>query len=190
MYSRITDGTVEPITNSMAEAQLRLTNDSAIVENLQVYIQAVRWVFENSTGVLLNTGSWKLVLNGFPRSGFISLYKSPVNSITSVEYYDEDDTLQTLASSEYWTELTRIPACITIKDSWPETKTGRPGSVIVTFATGYAEGECPHDIVNVLLLLLTHYYENRQEGVIMPGVSSVEVPKGFEYVLRNYKIYP
>jgi uncharacterized phiE125 gp8 family phage protein len=189
MYSRVTDGTIEPITNSLAEAQLRLTNDSAIFENLQVYIQSARWVFENNTGILLNSQTWKLVLDEFPSSSFISLYKSPITSITSVQYYDEDDTLQTLDSSLYWTELTRIPACITIKDSWPSTMSGRPGSVIVNFACGYAEGECPNDIVNALLLLMTNYYENRQEGVIMPGVSSVEVPKGFEYVLRNYKIY-
>ena len=45
---------------------------------------------------------------------FYSLYKSPVSSITHVKYYDKDDSLQTLASSNYILDDTYEPARIGI----------------------------------------------------------------------------
>jgi uncharacterized phiE125 gp8 family phage protein len=117
------------------------------------------------------------------------LYGSPFVSITSVQYYDKDDTLQTWAASNYTVDGTAQPARLFAlpNKSYPDLS-GRKGAITITYTIGYGATAAgtPQAIKQACLLMIGNFYENRQEVVI--GRIATEVPKSAQYLLDQYKI--
>lgn len=188
-YIRTTDATGELLTVDEAKRSLRLTDDDVDSDEISDYVKAARHLWETDTNVILGSQTWKHYLDGFPSSDFIYIEKYPVTSVSTVEYYDANGTLQTLNASLYWTDLNGIVARIRTQDSWPETEDLRPASVIITFVVGHTASNVPTDILQGLKSLIGHWYANRQEEVIMSGTSKVGISNGYMTVRDRHKLY-
>lgn len=179
----------EPLSTSEAKAWMRvdLSNDDAIIDR---NVKAARVRVEDETGLSLITQTRKLHLDRFPYSDdqVILIPRGPVQSITSITYYDEDGTQQTWSSSEYSIDKTSIPARLSLAYgySWPTTRDIRK-AVTITYVAGYgASGSSvPADILDAILLLASHWYEHRETDVV--GATVTSVPRTWDYIINPWR---
>lgn len=164
----ITPPAAEPVT--LAEAKMHLRDvagaEDALVTN---WIVAARQHLDGKDGILgraLMPQTWELVMDAFP-CGRISVPLPPLQSVTSVSYYDTDGVLQVLPDTQYWVGLAREPGIIQhIHSQWPQTK-GRPEAVRIRFVAGYADAAAvPRALWAAMLLAIGDMYENRETGII------------------------
>lgn len=187
---RTSDGSTEPVTLSQANDQLRRdsSDDDTYVTRL---ITAARQQFEEDTRyIVTDSQTWELHLDKFPNEEIL-LPLRPLLTVTSVQYYDEDDAQQTWNSSNYYTDLVSTKGRVVYKDStsYPDTIPGRPNAVTVTFTAGLStpSTDCPEDIRQAILLLVSHFYENRQ--AVAGGISLAPLPMGYERIIERYRLY-
>lgn len=163
--------------------------DSTDEDNLlTILIKASRETVEMRTGRSLITQTRVMKMDYFPCTDIIRIPNGPVQSITHVKYYDQDEVLQTLDSGDYWVDTDSDIARVIVKDSWPSTE-DMPNAVIITYVCGYgaAGSNVPAPLRKAMLFILGHMYENRQ-NVIVSGSSTgvLEIPMGAEYLMSNY----
>ena len=186
-YVRTVDNGDEPISVKQMQEHLRIDSDTDI-NTVNDMLKVARQYIEEYTNLALSAQTYKLELDEFP-SGEIELYYGPVQAITSIKYYDTSDVQQTLDSSLYRTDLTSKKARIQSTDSWPSTKS-RVNAVEVIFTTGYQTPDSvPSPIKGAIKLLVSHFYENRQEEVIMQGGSLTSLEFGYKNLIAPYKIW-
>jgi len=165
-----------PITRADAKTHLRITHTSHddLIDDL---IYAAAKEFENYTNLCLTAQSWYLVLNQAEVNERIEFFKYPVSSVTSVSYYDADNTLTTLSSTDY-TLFKGRPSSI-IFDDVPSTY-DRDDSMTIRFVGGYAV--LPFDIKQALLARIYRIYENPNDPVS-------ERQTYFDNIARSYRSY-
>ena len=120
---------------------------------------------------------------------FYRLYKSPVEEIIHVKYYDTNDTLQTLASSNYILDNISQPARIGISvDGTLPNLADRINAVEVKYSVGYGVTAdlVPEGIKQAVLITIGNWYENRQ--TVITGRTATELPLSSQYLLEQYKI--
>jgi len=152
---------------SIADIKAHLRIDHTYDDTTLTAIQAVVGDFlDGRNGYLrraLCSQTWQWSLPCFPPSGELHFPLPPLQSITSIQYYDTTETLQTFASSEYYT-YTQAPAgYVKLKQlaTWPATY-DRDDAVLVTFVAGYgASSAVPISIRQAALILAGNMYANR-----------------------------
>ena len=161
-YKTTTGPSSEPITLSEAKAQLRVESDFTDDDTwITTAITVVREQVEAFTNRALMPQSFELAVSEF--SDEIELPKPPYSSLSSIQYYDLDNALQTLASSYYLVNDYTEPAEIAKKtdQTYPDTY-DRPDAVRIAFSSGYADAaSVPSSIKQAMLMLLTDLYDNR-----------------------------
>jgi uncharacterized phiE125 gp8 family phage protein len=174
-----------PITLAEAKAHCRVnhSDEDSFITSL---ISAATEYFDGIDGVLgraLVTQSWRQDYNGF--DDVIRLPLSPVASITSVTYYDADNTQQTLANTVYElkTDSDGPYLALKIDQSWPSVYNREP-SVSVTFVAGTATASVPNRIKNAIKLLVGHWYDNRSAATEKP---MSDIPFGVTVLVGNYR---
>lgn len=185
-----TEPTVEPV--SLAEAKLHLrvdeTADDDVIRNL---IIAARKDIETLSMHALITQTWDLYLDSFPWESEIYLPMPPVQSVTGV-YYTPDSTgvEATFTSTYYRTDIYGYPPKVVLKSSysWPGDELIEVNGVKVRFVAGF--GDEPSDVDQRLrqavLLLVGHYYENRES--IYTGRNRPELlPLGIDRLVGDYR---
>lgn len=183
-----TPPTAYPVTLDHAKKQCRILWDDENDYISDVLIPAATQYVQNYLNRQLITATWKFYLDEFPRE--ICVPRAPVQSITSIEYVDTDGVTQTLAASTYRVDVVSQPARIVEAwgKVWPSTQ-GSINSVIVTYVAGYGAtyASVPADIRAAILLLIGHWFENRE--TILVGTSSSELDHTFSAVLGPNKLY-
>jgi uncharacterized phiE125 gp8 family phage protein len=162
------------ITLTEAKAHLRVTStqeDADIISKLAEAQGAV----EDLLGRALSSQGFRLSLDAFP-SDYIELPRPPLIAISSVKYYDENDALQTLASSGYVLDSDAEPARIyPSDDGWPTTSTTVHPAVLVEYTCGHTTTRpAEPQVVSVVKLLLGYAYENREAVIV--GSAITELP--------------
>lgn len=130
----------EPLTIEELKDRLRVTGCDFDAE-LAILLQAARVQVEQDSYRKLMTQTVAMYMSDFPGSvGAIEIRLSPVTAITSIQYYDQNDALQTYSSASYYTDLTTTPPSVHLKQSynWPSISQYKPNPVIVTMTAGYA----------------------------------------------------
>lgn len=162
----------EPITTAEAKLHLNLDDsscDSSLVSSL--IIAARRWCEERLCQQFV-TATITLTLDHFPcrEGGLIEFPRSPLISvdaaspIVSVKYYDSSNVQQTLIASKYDYDLTSKPGRLrpSYGNYWPTTYS-RMGAVEIKYTAGYgAAAAVPQTIKQAILLLVGHWYANRE----------------------------
>lgn len=146
------------------KAHLRIadTDEDAYLQEL---IYAVQAKIEEECDLGLNTATYDLILDDFPKNE-IEIWVWPVASVSSVKYIDGDGTEQTVSSSDYKTELSQKPAIIKPYDgySWPGVKDTYPGAVTVRFVTGFTSpAVIPADLKHAMYMVIADWYDNRED---------------------------
>lgn len=167
----ITPASTYPVT--LAEAKLHCRIDTAADDALvTALITAATEMAEQRTGRALLEQTWELTLDAFPSA--FELTRVPVQTITSVKYYDSSAVQQTIDPSAYVLDTADgdgnayvVPA---LGASWPSAG-DQINAVSVRYVAGYANAAAvPQSIKSWILLQVGAMYENREaEGMMQPN---------------------
>jgi uncharacterized phiE125 gp8 family phage protein len=128
-----------------------------------VLIPAAREYAEKIQNVALVRQTWLLNLDAFPCGRIIEIPLRPVASVTSISYVDADGIEQTLNPSAYTVDTKSFRPRIELKasESWPTTE-DCVNAVSILFEGGYIREEIPMRTKQAMILLVSHWYENRE----------------------------
>lgn len=162
----------------------------ALVETARSWIDAP----DGWLGRALIKQTLELRLDGFGgvrSSAEIDIPFPPLISVASVKYDDTDGTEQTLDPSLYriigGATARLVPAFRTF---WPATR-NQEESVRIRFDAGYgpAEADVPAAIRHAVLLLIGHFYENREAEIVGLRAAAIELPTGVDALLSPFRVY-
>ena len=154
----ISGPTAEPITLAEARAQVRVSDAYSDAQLAALMFAAREWA-QGYTRRQLVTQTWDYHLHCFPME--IRLPIGPVQSITSIKYYDTSNVQQTLSTAYYQSDLVSVVPriCEAYNYEWPDTY-DRYNAVTVRFVAGYGS-QAPelHSIRQALLLHIEAHYD-------------------------------
>lgn len=157
---------------------------------LNALITTAREYCETFTGRALATQTLELIMDDFPACEHIELPKSPIQSITSIKYKASNGTEYTWASTNYIINADVMPGLITpIYNGYFPVFTPYPtGAVRIRYIAGHSsEGTpIPKAIKQALLILVGHWYENR-ELVVEKKLN--EIPFSVNNLLYPNKVF-
>tara|TARA_R100001530_G_scaffold66191_1_gene47376 strand:+ start:820 stop:1401 length:582 start_codon:yes stop_codon:yes gene_type:complete len=174
------------LTTAEAKTHLKVdtTADDTYIDNLVSAATESAQIFTNR--YFINT---TITQHGDTWNDIATLFKSKVNSITHIKYYDSDNSLQTLATSVWISDINHQPARIGLKpnQSFPSLA-NRINAVNCKYVVGYgnAASDVPEGIREAVLLTIGNLYENRQNVVV--GRIATELPKSAQYLLEQFKV--
>lgn len=178
--SLVTGPVNEPITVSDAKKHMRIEHnddDAFIASLINVAIS-----FTDVTGALgkaMISQTWAEHVGANPSTVYLSL--GPVQSVSAIKYYDVDNALQTATLSDF--HLIGQPGRYLIYPkagkSWPTTFS-RDDAIRIEYLIGYGDNstDVPNTVRHALLMLVAHYYENRENELI--GTISKTLPFGYD----------
>ena len=177
----VTAATVFPVSVAEAKKQCQVTHndDDAYLQQL---IEAASDQAQSDIpgGISLLTSTYDYFLPCF-HSDFITLPRPPLQSVTTVKYYDSNNTLQTLATSGYYVRTyERKPGVVyTAKNTiWPTTEPDRIDAVQIRYVAGWTlAASVPKRIKHAVLMLVSHWHANREPVIV--GTSSGTLPHGY-----------
>lgn len=173
---------------SLAEAKSFLRVDSDYDDDnayITSLIGVATNVVEQFTRRRLITQTYNIYYDEFPP--FMDLQVGNVASVTHVKYYDTDNTLQTLNTSEYDVDIRVKPGRIYQAEdgNFPSTYE-RANSVEVEFVVGSAASDVEDAIKQAMYIVIGRYYENRQDVVM--GTQVNELPLMVDHLLTPYRL--
>jgi uncharacterized phiE125 gp8 family phage protein len=154
----------EPATEPVTLAQVKLHSRISHSEDdtwLTMAIVVARQYIEKTCELSLITQTRRTTFAGFHKP-WLTLAYGPTISITTIEYYDQANALQTLAT--YQAALESNPCLIVpaAGQPWPSTMPNRIDAVKVTYVAGYGAAEnVPAALKQGILLLVDFWYSNR-----------------------------
>lgn len=201
---------LEPLTLPEAKAHLRVdfADDDVYIEQL---ISTARWKLERQyrRAILSQTmvlgldwfgmpsryrdvfsplSYWPVAGPQYASSSIIEL-RPPLVSITSVKYYDPSNVLQTFANTNYGFDATSEPGRLypLPGKSWPATA-AVPNAVQVTHISGASDpAQVPENIKQAMRMVLSNFYENREESVIGTRLVALALPDGVDKLMAPYR---
>lgn len=189
-FKVVTPPASEPIPIEVLRAHLRLDADGDSGTNpddalVMGYLGAAREHAEKYIGYALAQQTWELALDSFPCDG-IELAGGEVHSVESVTYVDSDGVQQDVSASGYLLDTFTTPNWLLLahdSQGWPETLSVA-NAVRVRFVVGARP--LPAAIRSALLLMVGHFYENRQD--VQSGVEAKQIPMGSHQLLFPFRI--
>lgn len=179
---RVSGPSVDPV--SLSEAKLHLRVDGADEDSLITGLigAAVALVDgEGDLGRAMVTQTWAQWVQQAP--GVVRLMMGPFQSLTSVEYYDSDNVLQTATLTDFEVRLSGDFVTVRPKSgfSWPQAY-AREDAIKLTYVAGFGDSatDVPQTIRQAILLMVGHWYENR---MAVSEVSLREVPMAFNSLI-------
>lgn len=151
----------EPITIDAAKNYLKVfdNEDDSLIDLLR---RAAREHIEQLTGLSLVTQTRELKLDYFPFCDTIRLTNGPFQSVTHVKYYDANDVLQTIPSTDYWFDSS--DGRIQIKNTWPLIKT-RQNAVVIEYVAGFEVEKVPGPLIEAMQIVMGYMYEHRDQSI-------------------------
>lgn len=178
----VTGPTAEPITLAEAKRQLFLaesdtSNDAELINR----IQAAREQWEHDTDSYMLTQTLSVTLERFSGRE-IHLPGRPIQSVTHVKYYDENDTLQTLSTSRYSLNAQEREIELKWHEQWPVTAI-RWDAVTVTYVAGNTSlSAIPAIAKQAMLLAITYnHFGNRGDN------DRPNDQRAYEALVRRYQ---
>jgi uncharacterized phiE125 gp8 family phage protein len=189
--TRTSDPANDPVSLADAKNHLRvdISDDDTLISAL---ITAAREHVEEATRRALITQTWRLSLDQFPADDEIELPRPPLQSVSSIIYTDKDDTTSTLATSVYEVDTDGQPGRVKLAygEDWPSDTLAETNPVKITFVAGYGDNasDVPQRWQQAILLLVGHWYENR-EAIVTGGGIPKELPLAVQSLIQMDRIY-
>jgi uncharacterized phiE125 gp8 family phage protein len=153
----------EPVTLAEAKLHLRINSSTELDALIQALIIGSTGFAEDFTDRRFVTQTWELYLDCFDGDE-IRLPFPPLQSVTSVKYYDTSNVEQTLSSSYYVVDIKAEPGRIVLADTytWPDTY-DRPNAVTIRYVCGYGYHAAVPERVRIAQLMHIEAHHNRDE---------------------------
>jgi uncharacterized phiE125 gp8 family phage protein len=181
---------IEPVDLDELKNHLRLDTDTedAILAS---YLLAARTHVEALCGPLI-TQTWYQYEDEFPGGDILKIGKPRLQSVTSITYIDVDSVSATLASTEYAIDdENEYAPRVVLEDNgdWPTTDLHPKNPVCVEFVCGYGDDtdDVPEPIRLSIMLLVSHFYENREP--VNVGQSVTAIPFTMDSLLTDYRAW-
>jgi len=181
----------EPLT--AAEVKIHLGVGASVTDydaRLTQLIAAARRKFERYTNRRLINQTLAIYLDQWPHGKVITMPISPISSVTSVQYYDADDVLQTLSAANYVTDFISEPNRINLIDGevWPDLKIGRPNRIKIIVVAGYgaASTDVPEGMITAMLMMIEKAFD-RPDKNYMDAIDRVLIAEMSTYQLRRFQ---
>lgn len=157
----MTGPTFEPVTIAQARKQVELAeSERAHDQQLELLIQSAREQFEADTDLILGQRTVKVLDEDFDEA--MQLQLRPIQSITSIKYYDSSNAQQTLATSYYDFDVSHRKVVLKYNQTWPPVIAGRYDAVEITYVVGYStQALIPALAKQACLLLVGNWFEGR-----------------------------
>ena len=148
------------------------SDHDTMITNLVAYATDT---ISNEASIAITQHNRRLTLRQFPPYKIV-LPRPPVQSITSVKYFDSTNTLQTWATDQWTSDLyadspwvpSKLPTeiCPVFGVVWPQVYE-RLDAVQVDYVVGYkAAADIPGRLLQAIKLVVGDYYEHREETVM------------------------
>ncbi len=178
---------LEPVSLAETKAHLRIdgTAEDALLQSL---IITSRLHIEAALGLALITQSWGCFLDRWPKAGRLVLPLRPVAAISHVRIWSDDGTSETLDPARFLLDGQGAPPRLVALDSTLDLARRRAiNGIEIGFTAGFggAPEDVPATIRHALLLLVAHWYENREPVQI--GQSVAAVPAMVSELLGPYR---
>lgn len=192
------------VTKAQLKAHLRMAPGVTTYDTvLEDCITDAVWLLHGQSGELNRTvmpTTYKRYWKKFPSPADFEEYQKdescklwlpfpPVQSVTSVEYLDEDGATQTLVSTAYELISGNMTAHVELlaDEVWPTTAV-HPRAVTVTYVAGYTT--YPNLMKRLIKLMAGHYWENGEATLNEPRVVIVNrmVQLGHGHLLGLLKV--
>ena len=162
MLKTITPVAIEPITLAEVRQHLRLPDDASEDDLLLGLIKTARVYCENYTRRALAEQTLETYLDRFVGADPIFLPCPPLLSVVEIGYTDSTGQETILSSSDYVVDADSEPGRVmpAYGLAWPVYIPHPAASVRIRFVAGFAV--LPEPIRQALLLLVGHWYENRE----------------------------
>lgn len=181
---RVTAPATAPISLAEAKAQMRVEggDEDSIIQRL--IDAAVAFVdVQGALGFAMITQTWAEWLG--PNQSTVYLSLGPVQSVSSIKYYDTDGNLQTatLADFNIFGTPNRISISPKTSKAWPITQT-RDDAIKIEYVIGYGStsASVPQTVRHALLMLVAHWYENREAS---SEKQMMNLPYGFAEMIGS-----
>lgn len=183
-YKLITAPATEPLTLTEVKVHLRVTGSSED-DYITALIVVARNTVEAQTYRPLVTQTWRLDLDYSELTlAVINLNKAPLQTLSFVKYYNSDNTLTTLDTTEYDYSVDGNPA--RVKLITVPTCYDKFGTLQIQFVCGYgAAAAVPTALKQAMLIIIGNMYENRQD--VITGSTASELPKASQYLMEPYR---
>lgn len=174
---------------SDARLQVNLFGDTSQDDYLQLLCSLAQELVEDYIGQYLQPTRTEAFYQRFDTSGMT--VPQPYISNYKLEYWDENDVLQTVSSSTYFIDTTMNPILIkpVLNATFPaQTSSTRTNAIKFTYDSILYGAENDMDIERIhqtMLLMLTHWYNNRSDTETSP---KKEIAYGFLRLLNKYRL--
>lgn len=184
-----------PISLALLKEHLKLdSSDTSQDDYLTIIIKAVAGYCEDYTRRTLINTTYETYRDDFS-SECMQLRRSPLSSLTKIEYL-VSDVLTTVSSATYYITDSQSYPVIYIKENevFPTDIDDRKQSVVITFVAGYGADDTsiPDDLKIALLNHAAKMYENRgdcsEDVVSGNGFVKSYIPGETKIIYDMYKI--
>jgi len=187
----VTPPETEPVALSTAKAQVRVDWDDED-DLIASYISAARQYCEDICGRAFVSQQWDLWLPQWPAGDRLYLPYPPVQTVDYVTYTDATETVNTVDPAIYVANTAGDLAEVVLRfgQIWPVTVLSPSRPINVRFTCGYGDADAvPAPIKQAILLLMAHWYTNREAVVIgRTATASVRVQETLDALLARYRM--
>lgn len=193
----VTPPTLDPISLLEARAHCRIDipDDDGLVAG---YLLAARVHIENETRRAFMTQTWEATFDCWPTERVngcwrhrIVLPRPPMISVASITYVDQLGATQTLAADQYLAAQSDTGEWVirpAYGVNWPGVRE-QMATITVRFVAGYGgnPSDVPEPLRQAMLLLIGHWYENR-ETVNVGNITS-ELPLTVAALVFPFRLF-
>ena len=193
----ITAPVKEPVSLDEAKEACRLELDETDSDfDLELLIQATREYVEDKLAATIHETTLESTWDCWPACNYIALPRAtPLVSVTSFKYTDEDGVETTWASSNYIVDTDSVPGRVylTSGGTWPSTTLYPANGIRIRYVAGIATSspvtECRASIKLICRLLIGGWYDNRSSFVLPErnGIEAVAIRYGVDEVLEEQR---
>lgn len=183
----ITEPAIEPIALADLKNDIRVDSDLTADDFLiSAHLASARRYIEKVVDRALITQTLELTMDAWPTGDRFELPRPPLQSVTSIKYYDTDHAEYTLSSDDYYLDTASSPGRVVLEfgSTWPAVALRSVNGIIIRFVAGYGdeESDVPEHLAHAVRLLAGHWYENRG-AVETGGAQPKEIPLGVNSLL-------
>jgi len=183
MLTVVTPPATEPVTLAEMKLHSRIdgNDDDALINTL---ITAARMQIEQMASHRMVTQTLALSIDDLPDSGILYL-EGPVQSVSSIQYYDLDGDLQTWGNELYQVDITANPGRVmpAYDEDWPDYLDDY-NSIVVTYVAGCGNANEVPAILKQAIKLLVGYWYNQREAV--SETQNYEVPYAVDNIVKMF----